>query len=140
MVWLFVNRYIDKGRNPQLYTKDCIEKALHKNEQIKGKIDGFKKFKANVLSNFGQTFPNELAKYRALRSNNYSSSNVSTLPTTISGQNPQLQNTLGGSNMSIQQLNNVTSMTNIQSCLGSQQNTMNTSPLLCCDNVSDIQQ
>ncbi|KAI4471904.1 mediator of rna polymerase ii transcription subunit 10 [Holotrichia oblita] len=31
--------YIDQGRNPQLYTKDCIEKALAKNEQVKGKID-----------------------------------------------------------------------------------------------------
>lgn len=29
--------YIDNGRNPQLYTKDCIEKALTKNEQVKGK-------------------------------------------------------------------------------------------------------
>jgi len=134
---LEVFEYIDRGRNPQLYTKDCIEKALHKNEQVKGKIDALKKFKANVLSDFGQTFPNELAKYRALRSNNYSSTNVST---TTSGQSPQLQNTLGGSNMSIQQLNSVTSMANIQSCLNSQQNSMNTTPLLCCDNVSDIQQ
>lgn len=32
-------RYIDQGRNPQLYTKECLERALARNEQVKGKID-----------------------------------------------------------------------------------------------------
>lgn len=59
--------YIDQGRNPQLYTKDCIEKALAKNEQVKGKIDAYRKFKANLLVELSRTFPNELNKYRALR-------------------------------------------------------------------------
>nr|CAI5827032.1 unnamed protein product [Callosobruchus analis] len=59
--------YIDQGRNPQLYTKDCIEKALAKNEQVKGKIDAYRKFKANMLVELSRTFPNELNKYRALR-------------------------------------------------------------------------
>lgn len=35
-------RYIDQGKNPQLYTKDCMEKSLAKNEAVKGKIDAFK--------------------------------------------------------------------------------------------------
>ncbi|KAK2576762.1 hypothetical protein KPH14_005407 [Odynerus spinipes] len=59
--------YIDQGRNPQLYTKDCIEKALTKNEQVKGKIDGYRKFKANMLVELNRVFPNELTKYRAIR-------------------------------------------------------------------------
>lgn len=59
--------YIDQGRNPQLYTKDCIEKALAKNEQVKGKIDAYRKFKANMLLELSRTFPNELHKYRAIR-------------------------------------------------------------------------
>ena len=33
--------YIDQGHNPQLYTKDCMEKALAKNENVKGKMDAF---------------------------------------------------------------------------------------------------
>ena len=37
-----VCRYIDEGKNPQLYTKDCMEKALAKNEAVKGKIDVLK--------------------------------------------------------------------------------------------------
>lgn len=59
--------YIDQGRNPQLYTKDCIEKALAKNEQVKGKIDAYRKFKANILLELSRIFPNELSKYRAIR-------------------------------------------------------------------------
>uniref|UniRef100_A0A6M2DFS6 Mediator of RNA polymerase II transcription subunit 10 n=1 Tax=Xenopsylla cheopis TaxID=163159 RepID=A0A6M2DFS6_XENCH len=59
--------YIDQGRNPQLYTKDCIEKALSKNEEVKGKIDTYRRFKANMLVELQRTFPNELNKYRAIR-------------------------------------------------------------------------
>lgn len=59
--------YIDQGRNPQLYTKDCMEKALCKNEEVKGKIDAYRKFKAHLMTELHGTFPNELAKYRAIR-------------------------------------------------------------------------
>ncbi|XP_073968801.1 mediator complex subunit 10 [Rhodnius prolixus] len=67
MVPLEVFDYIDNGRNPQLYTKDCIEKALTKNEQVKGKIDAYSRFKAHLLVELNNVFPNELAKYRAIR-------------------------------------------------------------------------
>ncbi|KAL3860470.1 hypothetical protein ACJMK2_010593 [Sinanodonta woodiana] len=59
--------YIDQGKNPNLYTKDCLEKALAKNEQVKGKIDQFKKFKALLLVELSEVFPKEMANYRALR-------------------------------------------------------------------------
>ncbi|XP_033213118.1 mediator of RNA polymerase II transcription subunit 10 [Belonocnema kinseyi] len=59
--------YIDQGKNPQLYTKDCLERALSKNEETKGKIDGYKKLKANLLFEFNKVLPNDLAKYRAIR-------------------------------------------------------------------------
>ena len=42
MIISFGYRYIDQGRNPQLYTKDCLEKALEKNQQVNGKIDAYK--------------------------------------------------------------------------------------------------
>jgi len=64
-----VFEYIDQGKNPQLFTKDCMEKALTKNEQLKGKIDAFRKFKALLLVELSKTFPNEMAKYRAVREN-----------------------------------------------------------------------
>ncbi|XP_065083420.1 mediator of RNA polymerase II transcription subunit 10 [Ochlerotatus camptorhynchus] len=59
--------YIDQGRNPQLYTKDCIDKALTKNEEVKGKIDSYRKFKSNLLKELDDTFPTEIAKYKAIR-------------------------------------------------------------------------
>ena len=37
-----VVQYVDEGKNPQSYTKDCMEKAMQKNEEVKGKIDAFK--------------------------------------------------------------------------------------------------
>lgn len=59
--------YIDEGRNPQLYTKDCMEKAMNKNEAVKGKIDAFRRFRAHLLVELTNVFPTEMAKYRAIR-------------------------------------------------------------------------
>jgi len=64
---LEVFEYIDEGRNPQLYTKDCMEKALTKNEQVKGKNDAFRKFRAHMLVELSQVFPTEMSKYRTSR-------------------------------------------------------------------------
>uniref|UniRef100_A0A1I8JR10 RING-type domain-containing protein n=1 Tax=Macrostomum lignano TaxID=282301 RepID=A0A1I8JR10_9PLAT len=36
---LAVLKYIDEGRNPQLYTRHCLETALQRNEEVKGKIE-----------------------------------------------------------------------------------------------------
>ena len=59
--------YIDQGRNPQLYTKDCMEKAHSKNEDLKGKIDAYRMFKARLLVELTHVFPKEMALYRAQR-------------------------------------------------------------------------
>lgn len=44
-----------------------MEKALAKNEQVKGKIDNYQKFKSLLLVELGQAFPNEVKKYKAIR-------------------------------------------------------------------------
>jgi mediator of RNA polymerase II transcription subunit 10 len=68
--------YIDSGRNPQLYTKDCMEKAVAKNEEAKGKIDAYRMFKARLMLELSTVFPKEMSCYRALRGDdNRSSSN-----------------------------------------------------------------
>ncbi|OBS80221.1 hypothetical protein A6R68_21579 [Neotoma lepida] len=59
--------YIDQGRNPQLYTKECLERALAKNEQVKGKIDTMKKFKSLLIQELSKVFPEDMAKYRSIR-------------------------------------------------------------------------
>merc|ERR1712179_820268 len=64
---LEVFEYIDQGRNPQLYTKDCMEKAHSKNEEVKGKIDSYRMFKARLLLELTHVFPKEMAVYRATR-------------------------------------------------------------------------
>lgn len=59
IIFIFLHRYIDQGRNPQLYTKECLERALAKNEQVKGKIDTM-----TVRQHFHFTFTTELLKSR----------------------------------------------------------------------------
>lgn len=67
--------YIDSGRNPQLYTKDCMEKAVAKNEEAKGKIDAYRMFKARLMVELSQVFPKEMSCYRALRGDDNRSTN-----------------------------------------------------------------
>lgn len=50
-----------------MFTKDCMEKALTKNEQVKGKIDSYRKFRAHMLEELNAVFPNETMKYRTSR-------------------------------------------------------------------------
>ncbi|KAL3313759.1 Mediator of RNA polymerase II transcription subunit 10 [Cichlidogyrus casuarinus] len=58
---------IDAGQNPQLFTKECLERALMRNEAARGKIDIMKKFRAELISELFKEFPNEIAKYRTRR-------------------------------------------------------------------------
>ncbi|XP_077993705.1 mediator of RNA polymerase II transcription subunit 10-like [Glandiceps talaboti] len=73
---LEVFEYIDQGRNPQLYTKDCMEKALAKNEQVKGKIDTFRRFKSQLVHELSKMFPEEMDSYKTLRGLEKSTSNT----------------------------------------------------------------
>ncbi|KAM9286177.1 mediator of RNA polymerase II transcription subunit 10 isoform 1-T1 [Cariama cristata] len=70
---LEVFEYIDQGRNPQLYTKECLERALAKNEQVKGKIDTMKPGVSSflevedVLYQIKKTCPYQLCLIRNLK-------------------------------------------------------------------------
>ena len=64
-----VFEYIDSGKNPQFYTKDYMEKALNKNEEVKGKIDYYKKFKSILIEELTKVFPSEMNKYHTFRPN-----------------------------------------------------------------------
>jgi len=59
--------YIDSGKNPQLYTKDCIEKALMKNESVKGKIDVYRKFRQELIKQLSKIYPEQIGEYKNLR-------------------------------------------------------------------------
>ncbi|CAH3042762.1 mediator of RNA polymerase II transcription subunit 10-like isoform X1 [Pocillopora verrucosa] len=64
---LEVFEYIDQGRNPQLYTKDCLEKALEKNQQVNGKIDAYKNFKSLLVDELSKHFPKEIDEYQNIK-------------------------------------------------------------------------
>ncbi|EDO47250.1 predicted protein [Nematostella vectensis] len=64
---LEVFEYIDQGRNPQLYTKDCLEKALVKNEQVKGKIDAYKNFKSLLVDELSKVLPKDMKEYNKIK-------------------------------------------------------------------------
>ena len=62
-----VFEYIDSGKNPQFYTKDYIEKAVSKNEEVKGKIDHYRRFKSLLIEELTKAFPAEMNKYQTFR-------------------------------------------------------------------------
>lgn len=62
-----VFEYIDQGKNPQIYTKDYMERALTKNEQVKGKIEYYKTFKSKLIEELNIYFKNEMIKYQTVR-------------------------------------------------------------------------
>ncbi|KAF6018381.1 MED10 [Bugula neritina] len=59
--------YIDQGKNPQLYTKHSMEKALQKNEEVKGKSESLHRFKGLLMLELSKTFDVEMKRYRAAR-------------------------------------------------------------------------
>lgn len=62
-----VFEYIDSGKNPQFYTKDYMERALSKNEEVKGKIDYYKRFKRILIEELTKVFPSEMNNYHTFR-------------------------------------------------------------------------
>ncbi|CAF0741125.1 unnamed protein product [Brachionus calyciflorus] len=62
-----VFNYIDEGKNPLLYTKDCLMKTLKKNEEIKGKIVTIKTFRDLLLEELNKNFPEDYDAYVKIR-------------------------------------------------------------------------
>lgn len=67
VITMLLCRYIDQGRNPQLYTKDCLEKALEKNQQVNGKIDAYKDFSSLLVTELSKHFPKEIEEYQKIK-------------------------------------------------------------------------
>ena len=60
--------YIDQGMNPQLYTKDCLEKAKQKNEEVKDKINTLQSFKDTLVSELKVSAPATMEQYEQSQS------------------------------------------------------------------------
>jgi len=59
--------YIDQGRNPTLYTKDCLERALQRNEQVKGKVEVYSQFRDELSKRLGEIYPDLIQHYKETR-------------------------------------------------------------------------
>ncbi|CAB3404265.1 unnamed protein product [Caenorhabditis bovis] len=58
---------LDRGENPQIFSKLVLERTLEKNKEVNGKIEIYKKFKAHLLRAFGEEMPDMVLTYRNMR-------------------------------------------------------------------------
>lgn len=56
-------QYIDQGRNPQLYTKDCLEKVGQKKDEVESKINAYKDFKRILQEQLKKELPQTMEKH-----------------------------------------------------------------------------
>jgi len=59
--------YLDQGQNPQLYTRECLERTKQKNKEVNGKIEIYKKFHASLLAELSQEMPTDTMTYLNIR-------------------------------------------------------------------------
>ena len=64
-------QYIDQGRNPQLYTKDCLQKVSHKKDEFECKIDAYKKFKGVLEEELKKELPQTMEKHSQFKKQQY---------------------------------------------------------------------
>lgn len=60
---LHVLAYIDQGKSPLLFTKDAVEKAINKNEQVNGQIKVISKFRERLINKLSAYYPEEMNDY-----------------------------------------------------------------------------
>lgn len=56
-------KYIDEGRNPRLYTKDCLQKVREKKEEVDSKVDAYKNFKGILEEELKKELPQTMDKH-----------------------------------------------------------------------------
>uniref|UniRef100_A0A8R1I4F8 Mediator of RNA polymerase II transcription subunit 10 n=1 Tax=Caenorhabditis japonica TaxID=281687 RepID=A0A8R1I4F8_CAEJA len=59
--------YLDNGKNPLLYSKNCMVATLEKNKAVNGKIEMYKKFRAHLMKAFSEEMPEIVYQYRNYR-------------------------------------------------------------------------
>ena len=56
-------QYIDEGRNPQLYTRDCLQKVREKKDEVTSKVDAYKNFKSILDEELKKQLPQTMDKH-----------------------------------------------------------------------------
>lgn len=60
--------YVDELKNPQLFTRDCLQRTLERNEEINGKNETLARFADILKGELSSQFPSEMAQYRLWKS------------------------------------------------------------------------
>ena len=68
---LEIFQYIDQGRNPLLYTKDCLKRTLIKNEEVNAKIEAYKHFQTVLEQELKQELPQTMEKHSQFKKQQY---------------------------------------------------------------------
>ncbi|KAM7542298.1 hypothetical protein Aperf_G00000007008 [Anoplocephala perfoliata] len=58
---------IDAGQNPQIYSRECMERVIAHNEVVRGKLESLRRFRHLLMSELSKRFPCEMANYRLIR-------------------------------------------------------------------------
>ncbi|CAF1006990.1 unnamed protein product [Adineta steineri] len=56
--------YVDDLKNPQMFTRDCLQRTLERNEEINGKNETLAKFADTLAVELSSQFPNQMTEYR----------------------------------------------------------------------------
>jgi len=59
-----LNSYVDDLKNPQMFTRDCLQRTLERNEEVNGKNETLAKFSDTLLAELSTQFPTEIGQYR----------------------------------------------------------------------------
>ena len=62
-----VLNYVDEGKSPELYNKDCMEKSLAKQKVVQEKVDVYKKLHDQLLKDLKEYYPEMVHAYKKSR-------------------------------------------------------------------------
>ncbi|XP_065186909.1 mediator of RNA polymerase II transcription subunit 10-like [Sycon ciliatum] len=62
-----VFEYIDTGKNPQLFTKSCLEKLVDKHREQEAKTNSLQLLRDGLLEELGKVFPEQIQEYKLAR-------------------------------------------------------------------------
>ncbi|KAI6660199.1 hypothetical protein LOD99_10477 [Oopsacas minuta] len=62
-----VLNYVDEGKSPELYNKDCLEKSLAKQEVVQAKVNIYKKLHDQLLKDLKEYYPEMVHAYKKSR-------------------------------------------------------------------------
>ncbi|KAI9146088.1 transcription factor subunit Med10 of mediator complex-domain-containing protein [Paraphysoderma sedebokerense] len=65
-----VLRYIEDARNPDIFTKEFVERTAAENQFTNGKVEAFKDFRAVLETEIEQAFPEQMRQYKQCKGSN----------------------------------------------------------------------